>query len=129
MKRAVLTAGIAALLIAACSKPTELASEANAKYDRRDPVVAAPPPDAIVDTTPVAPVPGSPEAEALAPVELQPGTAETVQESPAQPADPTLPPTESEGVAAPTVETAPATEPTVPPPTETPAPTEAPPPG
>ena len=66
MRKTVLAAGIAMLVLAGCSKPTELASEANAKYDRRDPVVAPPAIGEEVDTTPVEPVPGSAEAEALA---------------------------------------------------------------
>ncbi len=85
-----------AFLAAACSKPTELASEANAKYDTRDAVVAPPPVGEEVDVAPVAPLPGSPEAEAM-PVEAQlapaPGTAiDGSEAAPAPPVDQLPPP-------------------------------------
>lgn len=63
MKR-IAAASVLVLLAAACSRPTELASEANARYDKRDTEVAAPPPDVAIDATPIEPEPGSPEAEA-----------------------------------------------------------------
>lgn len=55
MRTALAAIGLASLALAACSKQTELASEANAKYDRSDPVIAAPPVGAEIDLTPVAP--------------------------------------------------------------------------
>ena len=132
MRKAVLAAGIAMLVVAGCSKPTELASEANAKYDRRDPVIAPPAPGVEVDVTPVEPIPGSPEAEALAPVELQPAPGEPTEGAPVETIDPAAPPTGAETLQPPAETTPPATEaappvtepavpaPTVPPPAETP---------
>jgi hypothetical protein len=102
MGRLVLAAGIAMLVLAGCSKPTELASEANAKYDRRDPVVAAPAIGEDIDTTPVEPVPGS--EEALAPVELEAAPADGTETAPADPGAPISPPTDT---LQPSVETAP----------------------
>jgi len=109
MRRIVLASGIAMLVVASCSKPTELASEANAKYDRRDPVVAAPAIGEDVDTTPVEPLPGSPEAEAL------PGEADLA------PADGAAPPVDGADPAAPPAETTQPPAETTPPVTDAPA--------
>ena len=136
MKRNVLAAGVALLVAAGCSKPTELASEANAKYDRRDPVIAPPAVGEEVDTTPVEPIPGSEEAEAL-PGEVQPAPGESLpldgtEVAPAETVDPALPPAEAETLQPPAqtlppVETAPVdpavTQPAVPAPA-TPPPAE-----
>ena len=136
MGRIVLCAGIAVLILAGCSKPTELASEANAKYDRRDPVVAPPAVGEEVDVTPVEPIPGSEEAEAP-PADAAPAPGETApvdatEIAPVDAIDPTAPPAGAETLAPPAetsppaTETAPAIEPTVPAPT-VPPPVEAPP--
>ena len=72
-----LTWGLAGLALGGCSKQTELASEANAKYDRSDPVIAAPPVGAEIDTTPVAPPADQPlpdESGQPAPADAQPKT-------------------------------------------------------
>ena len=111
MKPAVALMGLV-LLAAACSKPTELASEANARYDERDAVVAAPPPGAEIDTTPIAPEAGTPEAEALMPAD-----AEAAPGPPPDDIAPDLPPAEALSP--------PAAEP-VPPPVEEGAPLESP---
>ncbi len=130
MRKIVLAAGIAMLVVAGCSKPTELASEANAKYDRRDPVVAPPAVGEEVDTTPVEPIPGS--EEALPPDELQPAPADGTpvdgaEGVPTETVDPTLPPTGTETLqppteASPPVDAAPPVESVIPQPAA-PAPT------
>ena len=102
MRRPVLAAGIAMLVLAGCSKPTELASEANAKYDRRDPVVAPPAVGEEIDTTPVEPVPGS--EEALAPAELEAAPVDGTEAAPVETGEPVSPPTDT---LQPPVETAP----------------------
>jgi hypothetical protein len=102
MKRIVLAAGIAILVVAGCSKPTELASEANAKYDRRDPVVAPPAVGEDVDVTPVEPAPGS--EEALAPAELEAAPADGTEAAPLDAGAPVPAPAET---LQPPVETAP----------------------
>ncbi len=131
MRRLVLAAGIAMLVVASCSKPTELASEANAKYDRRDPVVAPPAVGEEVDTAPVAPEPGSEEAEALpgeagvAPADEAPvdGSAPAIEPPPLIEIPPDLPSPPIETVEPiPDQPRAPAAPPAETPPAETPAP-------
>lgn len=74
----------AVLALAACSRQTELASEVNAKYDKADPVIAAPPVGAEIDLTPVAPpadqpLPDEATAGQLPTADYQPKTtADTV---------------------------------------------------
>ena len=125
MRRIVLAAGIAMIVVAGCSKPTELASEANAKYDRRDPVVAPPAPGVEVDVTPVEPIPGSPEADALAPDELQPAPADGTEIAPGETIDPAAPPAETPPppteATPPATQPAPVVEPAAPAPTAPPA--------
>ncbi|HEX5006026.1 MAG TPA: hypothetical protein VFV70_02870, partial [Hyphomonadaceae bacterium] len=101
MKKIVFAAGMAMLVAAGCSKPTELASEANAKYDRRDPVVAPPAVGEDVDVTPVEPAPGSEEAEAP-PAEAALAPADGTVTAPVEGADPSSPPVDT---LAPPVET------------------------
>jgi hypothetical protein len=129
MRRYVLAAGIAMLVVAGCSKPTELASEANARYDRRDPVVAPPAVGEDVDTTPVEPTPGSPEAEALPGEEALPAEAQPLPgevQAPVETTDPAAPPTAAETLAPPVETLPPVTEtPALPAPTEPAAPAPA----
>jgi hypothetical protein len=98
MRKLIVSAGLAALLLSACQKATELASEANAVYERgvepklpppsvtleSVPDVAPPPEDAPIDGTPPA-VPAPPAADGAPPADPSAGytpktTADTVRD-------------------------------------------------
>lgn len=109
------------LLATACSKPTELASEANARYDKRDAVVAAPPPDAEIDVTPVDPEPGTPEADLSAPPDFEP-TSDDIEQLPLPAAEPSPSPAPVEPAPPASDQLDPTEEPPVVPPPSEPAP-------